>query len=122
MIRNLTLLRLSSEKMDSVIIFSIGSEIRSKKAETSHLVKTNVKTSEAGTLHVMTSQVQRSGGKSVEEKIQERERRREETRRRNEERRKQRQKTQMERKIAMKGDELKNDISSLKVKVVRLEL
>jgi hypothetical protein len=122
MIRNLTLLRLSLAKMDSVILFFLGSEIRSKKAETSHLVKTNVKTSEAGTLHVMTSQVQRSGGKSVEEKLQERERRREETRRRNEERRKQRQKTQMERKIAMKGDELKNDISSLKVKVVRLEL
>ena len=88
--------------------------MRSKKAEALYLMKSKVKASEVETSQLMTTKVQPSAGKSVEEKILERDRRREETRRRNEERRKQRQKTQLERKMAMKGNDINFKMTSLK--------
>ena len=106
--------------------------MRSIKPDSSHLMTFNVKDgqvesktsylmaskeNEIGTSHLMPSKVKANEqGKSLQEKIQERERRREETRRRNEERRKQRQKTQMERKIAMKGE----SFASGKLKLFRV--
>ena len=62
-----------------------GSEMPSVKVEPSHFITPTVKSIQS---------------KSLEDKIEERERRREETKRRNEEKRKQRQKLQMERKMA----------------------
>ncbi len=84
------------------------------ESKTSYLMA--LKENEIGTSHLMPSKVKANQGKSLQEKIQERERRREETRRRNEERRKQRQKTQMERKIAMKGE----SFASGKLKLFRV--